>query len=386
MITNGILFGPELEFFVVDQATMKPRNIHDVLASHPGFGTTIKPELAAEQIEITISPSGSLQDLEERLYTVMRDVLPLVEQTGAMLLPVPLLDTETFTITPSPRYELLLDTLGEDFRKHAVAVASDQINIGAENEVQAFRIFDAIRFFLPEFMGYAVASPFSEGKPNGTASNRMNFYDRAITRFSHLTGIPPELNSLEEYAVELEQLPIFQHPNMFYKYARPMPHRGVAVEIRCMDKQPTIRDYLAFVALAKAIVYAAEALKEQGQYAYPPHTSDDIEIFPFRLLVGENRSGENGRQHLDRAFEKGRKEGILHKGRNRGIRCQQNGGILSYLSRFLPDEERKYLEPLHERLQQGTLADRMVRRYHRVGLEGTYREIADALREDVKRG
>ena len=367
MITNGILFGPELEFFVVDQATMKPRNIHDVLASHPGFGTTIKPELAAEQIEITISPSGSLQDLEERLYTVMRDVLPLVEQTGAMLLPVPLLDTETFTITPSPRYELLLDTLGEDFRKHAVAVASDQINIGAENEVQAFRIFDAIRFFLPEFMGYAVASPFSEGKPNGTASNRMNFYDRAITRFSHLTGIPPELNSLEEYAVELEQLPIFQHPNMFYKYARPMPHRGVAVEIRCMDKQPTIRDYLAFVALAKAIVYAVENLNGNV------HHQGALNVSVFPLLVGEDR-----RQHLDRAFEEARKQGIIDKNGDRGMLC--------YLSRFLPDEERKYLEPLHERLQRGTLADRMVHRYHGVGLEGTYREIADALREDVKRG
>ncbi|HIG95401.1 TPA: hypothetical protein HA249_00725 [Candidatus Woesearchaeota archaeon] len=373
MITSGVLFGPELEFFVVDQATLKPRNIHDVLATHPGFGTTIKPELAAEQIEIAIPPSHAIQDLEERLYAVMRDVLPLVEQTGAMLLPVPLLDTETFTITPSPRYQLLLDTLGENFRKHAVAVASDQINIGAENEAQAFRIFNAVRFFLPEFMGYSVASPFSQGKPTGVASNRMNFYDRAITRFSHLTGIPPELSSLEAYARELEELPIFQHPNMFYKYARPMPHRGVAAEIRCMDKQPTIRDYLAFVALAKAIVYAAEALKEQGQYAYPPYTSDDIEIFPFRLLVGEN-----GRQHLDRAFEEARKQGIIDKNGDRGMLC--------YLSRFLPDEERKYLEPLHERLQRGTLADRMVHRYHGVGLEGTYREIADALREDVKRG
>lgn len=362
MIISGVLFGPELEFFVVDQETLKPRNIHDVLASHPGFGTTIKPELAAEQIEITISPSSSIRDLEERLYTAMRDVLPLVEQTGAMLLPVPLLDTETFTITPGPRYQLLLDTLGEEFRTHAVAVASDQINIGAEDEAQAFRIFNAVRFFLPEFMGYSVASPFSQGKPNGVGSNRMEFYDRAITRFSHLTGIPQEINSLEDYAQELEQLPVFQHPNMFYKYARPMPHRGVAVEIRCMDKQPTIRDYLAFVALAKAIVYAVEDLKRPSM--------NDAEV--FSLLVGEER-----RQHLHRAFEEARRDGITDKNGNRGMLC--------YLSRFLPNEERRYLEPLHERLQQGTLAEQMVHRYNRVGLEGTYREIADVLRKDVER-
>src|SRR3989344_3282005 len=187
---SGLKFGPELEFFVVDEGTLKPRNCLDELAGMSLFGTKVKPELAAEQIEITVGPRYSLLDIKDELRSVMQEVQAKLESLGASLLPVALYDTEALTITPSARYELLIQHLGEAFHRHAPTVASDQLNIGAENSGQAARIFNYTRMLIPEAVAFAAASPFRHGKPNGIASNRLDVYDAAIEKFPQLTGLP----------------------------------------------------------------------------------------------------------------------------------------------------------------------------------------------------
>ncbi len=193
---KGVLFGPEVELFVVDKGTLKPKNCLDHLAGHPLFGTYLKPELAAEQIEISTPPGSSLLEVHSNLLAIAADVLTTLDRCNAVALPIPLMDTAEFTITDHPRYRLLIDTLGESFRKHAVMVASDQINIGAENEEQAFKIFNTVRNFLPEFIGFSAASPFKDGKVTDRDSNRLDAYDAAIAKYPYLTGVPPELHCL----------------------------------------------------------------------------------------------------------------------------------------------------------------------------------------------
>ncbi len=90
---SGIKYGPELEFFVVDKETLKPRDCLDELAGLGGFGEVIKPELAAEQIEITSPPFERLKDLEDSLRDTASRVADKLDSAGACLLPLALFDT-----------------------------------------------------------------------------------------------------------------------------------------------------------------------------------------------------------------------------------------------------------------------------------------------------
>jgi gamma-glutamyl:cysteine ligase YbdK (ATP-grasp superfamily) len=355
---KGLLFGPELEFFVVDKTTFEPKNCLDKLSGHPSFEKFIKPELAAEQIEVTVPPSDSIGELERTLTEVTRDAVETLDKNNATLLPLALFDTHQFTITSDPRYKLLIDNLGEEFRRNAVAVAADQVNIGAHDERMAFTLFNSITQILPELMAFSVASPFRGGKLNGLASNRINAYDAAITKYPHLTGLPTHVEGLEQYAKELQALPVFQHPNMFYKYSRPMPHRGVAAEIRCMDKQPTITDYLALLALSKAFV----------------HYVMDVKPYP-----GELRASL-GLKPLEDAFNESRRSG-LSAGQYKSPELLK--GFLGYFSKFLDDEAR-YLDPLYQRISQGDLSSQMKATSRQFGVGGLYRKMSENLIQSIK--
>ena len=332
------------------------------------FGVNVKPELAAEQIEITVDPSASIKPLEQQLRDVLNEVVTVLDRHRACLLPIPLYDRVPFTITPHPRYQLLLDILGEPFREHAVAVASDQVNIGAANEQQAFQIFNAMTYFLPLLMGIAAASPFYRGEVNGVATNRMNAYDAAIMKFSHLTGLPPRLHSLEDYAAELQQLPVFQHPNMFYKYSRPMPQRGVAAEIRCLDKQPTLPDTLALIALCKALV--------TYELSYGVINQDTLFSSERAVPVSDR-----GRM----LFTEASLESSCVAARQYGVIDQKSSTILlDFLAeRALDSVERTYFRPLLDRLHSRGHPQHMVDLKKTYGLEGAYRRIATTFVEEL---
>lgn len=336
---RGALLGPELEFFVVSERTMKPWDGMDVLARHPLFGEAIKPEIAREQVELVAPPTWSLREMERFLTELVREVGALLKAEGACLLPLALYDTASFTITEAPRYRLLLDVFGEHFWTHARAIVADQVNVGAADEAQAFRIFEAVTHYLPLYMALSVASPFLEGRPTGVASNRMALYDACASRYPELVGLPPPIASLRHYNLLLERQPVLHHPNMFYRYARPMPQRGVAAEIRCIDKQPTLRDFMALVALSKAI--AGEATTSDRTYS---------------------------RDGLETSFAEARQRGVT-----RPAACKRT---LDRLRAFLDEGEQAYLDPLYERLLSGSAASVLRKRAREKGYDVVLRHLA----------
>ncbi len=349
---EGIKFGPELEFFTVDKTTFKPKDCLDELAGHSDFGKLIKPELPAEQIEITSLPSESIRDLEESLAYTAKEVISILDKNNACLLPISLFDTEKFTITPEPRYQLLIETLGPHFKNNAVMVASDQINVGARNEKEAFEFFNSLRHFLPLSMALSASSPFKNGRANGVNANRLDVYDAAIAKFPDMTGIPPRIESLKDYARELESLPVFQHPNMYYKYVRPMPHRGVAAELRHIDKQHTLNEFLGMVALTKAAV-------QYGGHDYSEKYTDmETHEPPINNFLDIARKGSYLNTHVLQVFNK--------------------------LARSLNSDEIKYLKPISQRLVNDNLAEKMVGMEKKYGLDGTYRRIAEQFKNSIK--
>jgi gamma-glutamyl:cysteine ligase YbdK (ATP-grasp superfamily) len=255
---GNLIFGPELEFFTLDVGTMQPKNIQAALKESNNYDKFIKPELPAEQVEITCPPMLCISNLEKRLVNLIKEVQEIAKDERAIVVPVSYIADMKFTITDNPRYHAILNTLVHPARIHTVQVASDQINVGASNEKEAFEIYNRLRGVLPLITGISVASPFIGQKPGNGFCNRMAAYDKVFSKnskFRQLTGYPIELNTLDEYVQELQNMPIFNHPNAYYRYIRPMPQRGVAAEIRSIDKQPTLVEYLAMVALVKGFVF-----------------------------------------------------------------------------------------------------------------------------------
>lgn len=318
---SGIKFGPELEFFTVD-GNLQPKNIIKKFQKLDLFGKNIKPELTNEQIEITAAPTASLRELEISLEQVLKIALETAEAYDTVLLPAALHPLSTdFTVFNNPRYHRIVEIFGPNCRLNAPRVTSAQINIGASNESEAFSIYNRLRCLLPIITGIAVASPIRDGKLGKCLSERMDIYNQTVSRYPEHTGFPQKLRNLDEYACMLRNLPVIQHPNSCYKYVRPMPQRGVAAEIRSLDEQPSLKEYLALVAIVKGSL---------------PN-----------VVLAEDM--------LERQFYKAVEQGIYDKKLfKRTVSDAANG---------LPASEQHYLEPLQRRLEVGTVADRVKKRF-----------------------
>ncbi|MGD2071290.1 MAG: glutamate-cysteine ligase family protein [Gemmatimonadota bacterium] len=352
--------GVELEFFVVDRETLRPRDHLDLLLDGMPPGS-VKPEIAREHVEVVTPPVASLGALEDHARILVEAAGTLLADVGAVLLPLALHDGTGFTLTDLPRYRRLIEVFGPPFWENASTILADQVNLGADDEDQAFRIFRAVRAHLPLFMGLSAASPFVKGAANGIASNRMYRYDACTVRHPGLGGVPPDLRSMAEYRGHLERQPVLPHPNMFYRYVRPMPQRGVAAEIRCIDKQPTLGDFLALTALSRAVAAEALAIRTATDAPHPDPGSD-------RSPPGERLAAD---------FRRARDRGVLDR--------EGWSRRLDALAGHLPLDERSYLEPLRRSLETGPPAVRLAAAAERRGMRSVLRELVEGYLADPLR-
>ena len=340
---RGLLFGLELELFTVDSDLVPQEMDLAGLDSH-----FIKPEFALEQIELNTDPFSSLLDVRAQLYDTAQRALAAATEQKLLLLPISLFDEHPLRIRTTPRYRLLSQHLGRPFTENAPYVASGQVNVGADNEQQAFEIFNALRHLLPLLLALSAASPFSHGQNSGSAAKRMDTYDAAIGKYPELTGLPPIMHDLGDYAVALETLPVFQHPNMYYKHMRPMPQRGVAGEIRCPEVQHTIDRQIALAALTKGYVLAYLS----GEISLPAESSLEPS-FAIARTYGDMSS----RNNIDELLEIARAH--------------------------LPLQERVLLDPLQDHCP----AKSMIANYSRgKSVTEIYKEIAHTFATNLRAG
>lgn len=275
---KGRLYGAELEQFLANFSREIIR-LPDKLYSNKSLAEYIKPELSCCQFEIVSPPMRNLFEMYacldfifKRLKKVQNDyILPLAYIGPDLSSKITRLSKFPAVEKDCERYELLGKLFGEDFVSNATRVASDQLNIGAYNEKDAFQIFNLLREYIPIMAGFSAASPFDVDGNFGASSTevpksqRLLAYKRAVEGvlrkpISLKDLIPPKMNNLDDYVTAVEALP-YPHPNSYYSLIRPMPHRGVAAEVRVLDKQPSLADSMAMFALIKGI---AESGKQRN--------------------------------------------------------------------------------------------------------------------------
>ncbi|MBI4438319.1 hypothetical protein HY640_00130 [Candidatus Woesearchaeota archaeon] len=337
---SGVKYGVELEQFAVNRG-----NLSMVPLIYVASGLA-KPELSSCQFEVASSPHESLRVMQRELSSVIYHLQHLVE--GFQALPLAYVGDyaalgsarEVVKVTnsrympeASGRYRLLVELFGRRFVEDATRVASDQVNVGAGSEEDAFRVYNSLIGYLPIIAGISVASPFNEKGEFirsridfNPQSQRLLAYIRAVSGavgrelgFEDL--LPNEMDSLEEYVRSVERLQ-HPHPNALYHFMRPMPHRGVAAEIRVIDKQPTLADTMAMTAFVKGLVSSG--------------------------TTRETTRGELAEQLKEAAYH-----GIYDTGLFREA--------LVTAEKALPEEERYLMRPLEERLENGTPAELLQR-------------------------
>ena len=301
------------------------------------------------------SPHASLPDLRAEVRHLLREVDGLLRPRGASLLPLSVLDVLPPGDPHEERFQTLSAVLGSDFVRNASCIASDQINVGGPDEEGAFRIFRALVEAIPAFIGLGAASPFRHGVANGVVANRLAYYDDALARFPSLGGPPPILADLDAYFALIDGLPALNRADTYYGYVRPMPHRGVAGEVRCVDKQPTLEGALAFLALAKAV--ARHALDDGPGLSWPWVATPAI-------------------PRPDVTFGQ-----ALRHARTRGLpEARACTAVLTRMTDYLPDDERALLDPLTRRTSSGPPAVEMARFAARHGFDGLHRALIRGLR------
>lgn len=285
--------------------------------------------------------------MESRVREMCAETLELLEADRAVLLPLALVEAERFTWAADPRIGLLNEKLGRYFRDNAGSIAADQINVGACDATDAFRIFNRFRALAGDLIAMGAASPLRHGVENGTASNRLDVYDAALTLAPASCGLPFRLESLDDLCRFVRETSLLGGPHSCYTYVRPRPERGVAVEVRCIDKQPALAETMDLAAVAKAIMLSSG-------------DGDAID----RRSASELRSA--------------RRNGVTDMAGT----C----ALLDYLRGFLPSDEQRYIDRLAARLAAAPAWRRLSASQRRSGTREMRRQLADALTEEIRGG
>ena len=363
---KGRLYGPEIELF-----TMKGRKLCQVPDS-VFERTPVSPELGSAQLEISGGPFDALADMHKFIRSKTAEIIESLPEEVS-LIPLAYAGSSydsgavcTLTDTylrreASQRYAVLRNLFGDRFVQKAARTGSDQLNVGGIDEEDAFAVFRLLRSYLPIFAAFSGASPFNTfgslyvsnspinpGRTTTISSYRLFEYKNAISaiegkKIDFKKLIPPAFESLAHYLTDLESLS-YPHPNTMYYFIRPMPHRGVAAEIRIMDKQPSNSETMALFALAKGLVNSG-----------------------IERNVSDCELGEE--------IEEAAITGIYN------VRLFYD--ILQTASENLPAEERQYLTPLERRIIHGNVADKIVTIASEYGMDTVFSLMVKSLYEDV---
>lgn len=209
--------GIELEYMIVDAATLEVRPIADLLLAGAAGGICEdyecgpigwSNELVRHVVELkTARPTARWKGLAGRFQAQVEDVNRRLAGHGARLLPTamhpwmdPARETQLWPHGSKEIYEAFHRIF--DCRGHGWSnLQSAHLNLPFADDAEFARLHAAIRILLPLLPALAASSPFVEGRITGRLDNRLEFYRRNCARLPDLTGgvIPESCSSRAEY-------------------------------------------------------------------------------------------------------------------------------------------------------------------------------------------
>lgn len=277
-------FGVELEYMIVDGATLSVRPIADELlhtlaggpASDFDIGdTSLSNELVAHVIELkTNGPASSLTGLEASFQTTINQINGLLNTFGARLMPGaahPWMDPDTETrLWPGDSgdvyraFDRIFNCRGHGWSN----LQSVHLNLPFADDEEFGRLHAAIRLVLPILPALAASSPVIGGRLQAELDTRLSYYRTNCARIPSATGrvIPEPVFTRADYDNAIFQplyADIAPHDPEGILQEEWLNARGAiarftrnAIEIRVLDIQECPQADLAIVRLVVAVLKA----------------------------------------------------------------------------------------------------------------------------------
>lgn len=399
-------YGIELEYMIVDRATLAVRPEADELLRHiagepvseAGLGdVTLSNELVLHVIELKVPrPASSLVGLEQSFARGVRSVNRILRTRNAQLMPGgahPWMDPEREARLWPHQGREIYRQFDRIFgcRTHGwTNLQSMHINLPFLDTEEFGRLHAAVRLILPLLPALAASTPILDGRPTGLLDSRLEAYRVNARRIPSVSGfvIPEALFTIDAYQTEVldrlyrdmspfDEAGILRYEWVNARGAIPRFERNT-IEIRVVDLQECPS---ADLAIADAVVAVLRSLVEERWCSYAHQKTWAVE--PLRAILGETIARAEQAELTDPAF-------LQAFGYTRKRRCTARelwDHLASDIAAAAPGGVRRPRDSVLEFiLEYGTLARRILRavgdRPSQATLLGVYQRLCECLAED----
>jgi carboxylate-amine ligase len=359
--------GIEEEFQTVDPVTRDLRSHIQTELLAEGkrrLEERVTAELHQSVIEVGTRVCRTIKDARADICELRREMIKLARQNNLLLVAGashPFADWRTQEITPNPRYERVVEDL--QLVARANLIFGLHVHIGIEDRDAAIRIMNSLRYFLPHLLALSCNSPFWRGMNTGLKSYRAKVFDKFPR-----TNIPDTFSSWSEFESFVNLLiktNCLDNGKKIWWDVRPHPFFST-IEVRICDIPMRAEETLALAALMQATAAKLYRLHERNidfrQYS--------------RALIMENKW---------RAVRYGLDGMLIDFGKEAEV--PERELILEYLA-FVDEvvdelESREYIDYIHKILENGTGADRQLRKFEETG---DLKAVVDYMAEETSAG
>jgi carboxylate-amine ligase len=308
----------------------------------------VKAELHQSVIEVGTRVCRNIQEAQEDLFDLRRNMIRLAEENQLQLVAGathPFADWRAQEIYPDERYDQVVEDLQLVARSNLIFGL--HVHVGIEDKESAIRIMNSLRYFLPHILSLSTNSPFWMGMETGYKSYRAKVFEHFPR-----TGIPDSFSSYSEFESYVELLVktnCIDNGKKIWWDLRPHPFFST-VEVRACDIPMRAKETIAIAALIQATAcklwHLHESNQDYRQYARP--------------LLMENKF---------RAVRYGLDGKLIDFGKQIEVPVREL--IVEYLA-FVDDVvdelgSREELEYIHTMLEQGSGADRQLAVFRETG-------------------
>ena len=208
-------FGVELEYMIVDRASLSVRPIADRLLTEDGQVVSEvehgpiswSNELVSHVVELKTTAPAPMEGLERMFAEHVREINQRLDADGCALMGSgthPFFDPDTETEIWPHEYNEVYRTYDRIFgcRGHGWSnLQSAHLNLPFADDDEFGRLHAAVRIVLPIIPALAASTPFLDGATHGCLDARLDVYRRNQARVPELAGkvIPEPVFSEAEY-------------------------------------------------------------------------------------------------------------------------------------------------------------------------------------------
>jgi len=366
MSAEGMLtIGVEEEYQIIDATGELRSHIDTLLAvATPRLGDKVKREMMQSVVEVGTSICRNVEEAREQLAEMRGTLAALLSPEG---LRIACAGTHPFSrwheqqITDHDRYKMLEEELQDVVR--SLLIFGLHVHVAIPDPDLRIEVLNEARYFLPHLLALSTSSPFWMGRNTGLKSYRSVVW----SNFPR-TGIPPDLNSFDEYENYVELLVktgSIDNGKKIWWDLRAHPSFPT-LEFRVCDQPTRLEETICLAALIQAICAKLISLRARnlGFRKYMP------------ALISENKW---------RAIRYGLDGKLIDFGKQAEVPMRELAlELLEFVDDVVDDlGSRPAVEYLHTILADGTSADRQLQAFQ---LSGDVKAVVELLAEETLRG